>query len=194
MFEFFRKVEAEKKEEVFMSASFCSLKFSLESQNAQFDRNMNKDQPTGTRAADFPRCAIVESSTGIFTQIEFQHETIISPLLITWTDSSADTSSSVRPHPVLHRNHVQTTIVHCSCCDCRFGVDLVSLLGESGIVSTVNSKSSSPLLTTIVTTSHFHNLTATPLLTLSLVTVQHSGIHSGPLAVVRPHQLDTAQM
>ncbi|KAK2944816.1 hypothetical protein BLNAU_20289 [Blattamonas nauphoetae] len=157
------------------TASFCSLKFSLESQNAQFDRNMNKDQPTGTRAADFPRCAIVESSTGIFTQIEFQHETIISPLLITWTDSSADTSSSVTLVSCVVKTGTplipsfteimskQPSSTAAVVTVASASISSLSLLGESGIVSTVNSKSSSPLLTTIVTTSHFHNLTATPL-------------------------------
>ncbi|KAK2940169.1 hypothetical protein BLNAU_24924 [Blattamonas nauphoetae] len=77
------------------TASFGSLKFSLESQNSELNGNINKDRPTGARAADHPRCAIVESSTLVLTQIEFQLEMIISPLLITSTDSSTDTSSSV---------------------------------------------------------------------------------------------------
>ncbi|KAK2949901.1 hypothetical protein BLNAU_15130 [Blattamonas nauphoetae] len=156
------------------TASFGSLKLSLESQNAQFDKNMIKDQTTGTRAADFPRCAIVESSTLLLTQIEFQLETIISPLLITSTDSLADASSSVTLVSCVVQTGTplipsfteimseQPSSTAAVVTVASVSILSLSLLGESGIASTVNSRSSPPHLSTIVTSSHFHNLTATP--------------------------------
>ncbi|KAK2956387.1 hypothetical protein BLNAU_8609 [Blattamonas nauphoetae] len=156
------------------TASFGSLKFSLESQNAQFNRNMNKDQPTGTGAAEHQRCAIIESSTLLLTQVEFQLETIISPLLITSTDSLADASSSVTLVSCVVQTGTplipsfteimseQPSSTAAVVTVASASISSLSLLGESGIVSTVNSQSSSPRLSTIVTVSHFHNLTATP--------------------------------
>ncbi|KAK2957899.1 hypothetical protein BLNAU_7075 [Blattamonas nauphoetae] len=157
------------------TASFGSLKFSLESQNAQFDGNMNKDQPTGTRTTGRPRCALIESSTVILTHIEFQLEAIISPLLITSTDSSPDASSFVTLVSCVIQTGTplipsfteimseQPSSTAAVVTVASASISSLSLLGESGIASTVNSKSSSPRLSTIVTTSHFHNLTATPL-------------------------------
>ncbi|KAK2949900.1 hypothetical protein BLNAU_15203 [Blattamonas nauphoetae] len=153
---------------------------------AGLDRNVNEDGPTGARAADHPRCAIVESSTLSLTQIEFQLETVVSPLLITSTDSSADTSSSVTLVSCVVQTDTplipsfteimseQPSSTAAVVTVASASISSLSLLGESGIASTVSLASFPPLLTTIVTTSHFHNLTGTPVPHLSLATVQHS--------------------
>ncbi|KAK2947169.1 hypothetical protein BLNAU_17874 [Blattamonas nauphoetae] len=154
------------------TASFGSLKFSLESQNSELNGNINKDRPTGARAADHPRCAIVESSTLVLTQIEFQLEMIISPLLITSTDSSTDTSSSVTLVSCVVQTSTplipsfteimseQPSSTEAVVTVASASISSLSLLGESGIASTVSLASFPPLITTIVTQSSFFNLTS----------------------------------